>query len=188
MRTTFELADIVRSCYPNVRAQFVPVHVSNVPIWSHSLLRQGSKIDPATRTFQALRIAVNDEARDCIFLTLSLHDRHLFAALVSLVIYSFFLVSSHRSRQVGGLSVLFRQTNIVWLGSFALEALLRNVLRGGKLDLSRPLDLLRIAVPYGIPAAGFAVFLVVNGGIVLGSLDPTFVSSCSRREKQRRQG
>jgi 16S rRNA (cytosine1402-N4)-methyltransferase len=41
VRTTFELADLVRSCYP--------------PAERHG------RIHPATRTFQALRIAVNDE-------------------------------------------------------------------------------------------------------------------------------
>jgi 16S rRNA (cytosine1402-N4)-methyltransferase len=39
--TASQLADIVRSCYPRAR--------------------HGERIDPATRTFQALRIAVNDE-------------------------------------------------------------------------------------------------------------------------------
>lgn len=43
VRTASELAALVRSCYPPAR--------------------RGARIDPATRTFQALRIAVNDELK-----------------------------------------------------------------------------------------------------------------------------
>lgn len=39
LRTTFELANLVRSCFPH----------------------KGGRIDPATRTFQAIRIVINDE-------------------------------------------------------------------------------------------------------------------------------
>jgi len=43
IRTAADLASLVRSCYPHSRG--------------------GHRIDPATRTFQALRIAVNDELK-----------------------------------------------------------------------------------------------------------------------------
>ena len=43
VRTASDLANLVRSCYPRAR--------------------RGTRIDPATRTFQALRIAVNDELK-----------------------------------------------------------------------------------------------------------------------------
>ena len=45
IQTTFQLAEIVRSCLPKPRGS----------------KSGGKEIDPATRTFQALRIAVNDE-------------------------------------------------------------------------------------------------------------------------------
>ena len=61
--TTSELADLVRRAYPRPRSPIAraPKRPGRKPWVARRNPRRGHRIDPATRTFMALRIAVNDE-------------------------------------------------------------------------------------------------------------------------------
>eukprot|EP00053_Salpingoeca_punica_P017200 m.164890 g.164890 ORF g.164890 m.164890 type:complete len:448 (-) comp17144_c3_seq2:924-2267(-) len=100
-----------------------------------------------------------------------------------LVLSCYYLALSDRpvsSALVGGLSVLFRQTNIVWVVFSAGVLVLQRekLMQPGPLStalttalqrtLGKPLQLLELSVPYLIVGACFGAFLVQNDGIVVG--------------------
>jgi alpha-1,2-glucosyltransferase len=71
---------------------------------------------------------------------------------------------------VGGVSILFRQTNVVWLAYAAAQCALPGALRNMAGEASRwsIYTTVRPFLPLAVPFGAFAVFVWANGGIVLG--------------------
>lgn len=89
------------------------------------------------------------------------------------------------SAAVGCIAVLFRQTNIIWVGFSAATSIIQYLLNNGHIykksnnilvdivDLVKGclmyfLDIVKIAVPYILVLVAFVVFVITNNGIVVG--------------------
>ncbi|VDO24106.1 unnamed protein product [Haemonchus placei] len=116
--------------------------------------------------------AVHSSATAILLFPVLLHSSVLYYTdllSVSAVSWGFTLDSSLLSSLTFAVSVLTRQTNIVWAGFSAAARLVRSV------DMSRPISsavssFLKLS-SFIVLAFSFAVFVYINGGIVLG--DPT---------------
>ena len=107
------------------------------------------------------------------------------STLFVLIAYYASMKSRHMLAALAGvLAILFRQTNIVWVGFCCFTAILDNLKRTGVVKKEDPLYLqiyntvtgcfksivstLSIAFPYVTVLLGFVCFVVVNNGIVVG--------------------
>ncbi len=95
-----------------------------------------------------------------------------------------FSLSAIHERKVSTLCILMRQTNAVWIMFLAGILMLEELILLGKFKdetysvyslwsfvgalWSEKVHLLAISMPCLVPVMGFAVFVVKNGGIVLG--------------------
>ncbi|XP_063677689.1 putative Dol-P-Glc:Glc(2)Man(9)GlcNAc(2)-PP-Dol alpha-1,2-glucosyltransferase isoform X1 [Bolinopsis microptera] len=107
------------------------------------------------------------------------------SVLFVLASYSCSIRNHHlKSAMLGAISVLFRQTNIIWVGFTAGTVVIRDIENRGLLehcdDFFSQMEIavkvilryfwqyLLLLLPYLMVLAGFGVFIVLNGGIVVG--------------------